>query len=400
MPQAKVVAARAHLELQQAGKALGALNAAFGKDRSLDPVIEFWRGLAYFQLFNESAAEKAFRRSLKTSPNGWWTRTASINWLKTVRDSRRFIHARLGISYGSDDNIGQMTYKDSRTSAPNKSYYVADTYKSFDATLSTRALRTGKVGWVPSITAGGQYYTKSDNKGYNPFTVTGDLTATYAQSYRWTYRGSVYYSDLKYDNEAYQKYLGTNLSMLHAITKRTTVHFGLAGSQISGTSPGFTYGPTLGAEGETSEFYWLANASYTGASGEKAKFVTSAGSTSLSSGAIGSAYSTKSIKAGIGRVLFWELDLLGQVTYAKTDYAREDVPSTAAFSTTARADTALSGQVTLSKTLIERRMTFTASYVYTKVDSQGFQGLSYSNGSSPDYNVTRSIASGYLSYGF
>lgn len=399
-PAARILAARGYLEIQRADLALNALKEALDKDKTLDPVVEFWRGLAHFQMFNEGSAEQSFRHAIRASPTELWTKSASQNWLETLSDSRRPVHARLGVAYGADSNLAQVTYRESAAGGPLSKYYVYDTYQAYDASISAKPIRAGKVAMVPSVSAFVQNYSQSANSSYNPQSYTADLTATYAPNYRMTYRGSLTYTDSKYNWQTYQDYLTANLSTIYGLSKHSTAHFSLGVTEIVNRTSAWIYNPSIGAEGDTSEFYWLASLGYSIASGETANFVVNSSVATLASGIVASNYTSLVGSAGIGRVLPWSLDFLLKGTATQTKYAQENIPTGTAYSSSPRSDMILQVQATLSKTIIERRMTFTASYSYSNTTSSGFQGMEYSNGVSPDYNIWRYLASAYLSYGF
>lgn len=393
---AQLLIARSYIELQDVDKAMPALDAV-AKDSSMEAVVQFWRGLAYFQTYDETAAENAFRKSAKNSPQDYWTKSASINWLKTLADSKRWVHARAGAAYGYDSNVAQYTYKTSRTSSPDRSYYVGDQYWAYDALLSAKAFRFSKFSLVPSLSWSLQKYADATNKSYNSSTLTEDLTMTYAASYKWTLRSSLSYTDFKYDNSFYRSYLSAKVSAFYALSKRASAYATLEDRVIGGGGGANSLGPTVGLEGDTDYFYWLASVGYANQTGKKAVYSSSSGS--VTSGTLGNSYSSMTVRGGLGKVLPWGFDLLGMASYSLTSYAKEDIPSSAAYSTDKRQDKSWTLQATLSKALIERRLTLIGSYSYTKTSSEGFQGLSYTSGS-PDYNVDRSLASVYLSYGF
>lgn len=396
----KLLAARAYIEIQDSEKALAVLKGLNQTSPEMAPIIDFWKGLAYFQSFNETAATQSFMRAKQNSPEDLWTKSAATNWLTTLQDSKRDFHARAGISYGTDSNLAQLTYRASKNSSPDTSYYVSDSYLSGDLYFSTKAYRFGKVSMTPSIYATGLNYSKSSNKSYNPSSVTADLTTTYPSSYKWTYRTSLNYTDSRYNGAYYHNYLGVSAAALYAVSKRISASATLSYTSTIGNDQGQTVGPTFGIDGDNSMFYWLANVSYSTTTGTSATYVVNNGTASVASGATFSNYNTLSAKVGAGRVLFWDLDLLVTLTTSTTNYAKEPVPPPSAFSTEQRVDTSTVIQASLSKTLIERRMTATLSVSSTKNSSSGYQGLVYTSGVSPDYNYDRNQASLYLSYGF
>jgi predicted negative regulator of RcsB-dependent stress response len=391
---ARLVAAQSLIEMQQAQKAITALKDASGKDTSLDPVVDFWRGMAYFQMFDEQAAETAFKRSYTSSNDKLWTRSASENWLKTLAESKSWVHFRAGATYGYDSDLTQLTYQDAPMAPPNSGYYIGDSFTAYDLSLSTKTFHSDRVTLSPSISTYGLYYSNPTNKAYNPTTYTANLAATYMANYRWTHRLSLSYTDSLYNNNHYLDYLAANYAAIYGISKNATAHAGLSVTHAVGDYPGWTYAPTIGAEGDMQPFYWLANVTYTQVTGDKAVYVNSGGSESVSTGSTFSNYTSETYRAGLGSVLPGDFDLLAEVTWTDTTFATETVPQSAAFALGQRKDHALSLQAVLSRSLIERRMTLNAS-------SQGYQGLVYtSEGISPSYTYVRSLASLYLSYGF
>ena len=397
---ARIVAAQSLIEMQQAQKALATLREVSTKDPATDSIVDFWRGLAYFQLFDERGAEVALKRAMRTANDGLWTKTAAENWLKTVADSKRWIHARAGLSRGFDTNLSQVTYRDSRTSSADSKYYTWDTYNAVDLSVSTKALRSDRVLFVPSISGSALAYSNSGNKSYNPTIFGANLTTTYSASYRWTHRSALSYSTALYNNTRYLDYASATYSAIYGLSKSSTLYAGAGVTAGIGDYPSTTYAPSIGAEGNLYPLYWLVNLSYSLAQGNKAKYTTVSNSTSVTSGSTFSNYDTQTLRAGLGSVLPGDLDLLGQVVLTNTSYGDESVPSTAAYSTDKRKDSSWSLQATLSRSIIERRMTIAANVSYFKQTSSGYQGLSYTTGASPDYNFSRTQGSVYLSYGF
>lgn len=398
--EARILMARAYIEIQEARSALLVLKKLDDKDPNLAPIIGFWRGVAYFQLFEYTAAENEFRRTMNASSPDLWTRTAAENWLSTVDDSQNWVHPRLGVTYGYDDNIGQYTYKSSATASPDKSYYVGDGFLAYDLYVSSRPFHVDKATIIPSLSTYIQKYNNSGNQSYNYTSTGADVTATIPADFRWTTRAGVSFSDAKYNNVFYHNYLGANGAIIYGISKTMSAYASASVSKAVGGNESTTFGPSVGINGDATDFYWLGNLSYSSTNGVKAVYTTSGTTTSVTSGSTFSSYQSTSIKAGIGTILPFEFDLLGTVLLTNTTYGKEDVPSGAAFSTSQRTDSSWTAQVNLSRSIIARRMTFIASYSYTNNTSNGYQGLSYTNGYSPDYNITRSLVSANLSYGF
>lgn len=399
--EARLVIARAYLETQETDKAIKELKIPTGTNPDLDPVVEYWRGVAYLQAFNLNSAESSFNSTIKMASENHWTKSAAESWLQNIEDSRVWIHPRVGLSYGSDTNIAGVLYKTTRNDAPDSSTAVKDTYTSADATLTSMPLRIGKNTFTPSISGYSLKYGKADNKSYNNSSYSVDLTALFPLTYRWNLTANASYSDLSYNNKHYLYYSNVGLGTVFAFTKTLSANLSYKNTKAIGDYPSVTNTATLGLGGETSYFYWLTSYSTATASADNPTYTQSAGVFSVSAGSSFSNYTANTMTLGIGRVLPYSFDIYFQAASTNTQYVDERVPPVnAAYVTMPRKDTTTVYQLNLSRAIIERRLTATLSYSSTKNVSEGYQGLMYSSGSSADYNYAKTQTSIYLAYGY
>ena len=393
--EAKLLIARAQIEANDEEKALKTLQELQKQNPGWTPYVEYWRGVAYFQIFDESAAQQAFQRSARNSNQELWTRSASENWLSHLRDDRQWVHARMTLGFGVDTNVAQLRYRTSATGEVDSGTDLQDGFKELDLTISTKPFHLGKMSLTPSFTHTGQYY--NTYSAYNPQSLGFQVAASQPQSQWWTFHGSLAWSDSRYNWIYSQDYLTLNLSEAYGITRKTTTHLGLAITRQVQSHPAWSIGPSMGYESEFEKFYWLAGISYTLTSGESAVIANSSSGWTTTSGTLASSYKALNLRVGAGRTVEG-FDLFAQTAFTLTSYAKEIVPAGAAFSDEARVDKNYWLQLSASHSIVEKSLTASLSYSYTLNFSDGFQGTLYTTGSSPDYTYRRGLASLLFTY--
>jgi tetratricopeptide (TPR) repeat protein len=380
LASAHLMMAQSHLQLEENDEAIASLNA-IPKSPDWDPVVSYWRGVAYFNSFDDSSAIRSFIDSRKRSRPSLWTRTASENWLQSIKESRRFLRGQIDLGYLYDGNLGQSTYKNSgETIAEGPASYTKDQAYTLGLRLETRPLGGRRFFLVPSLSYLSSFYR--EQKTYSSEAITAQLTAAQVLNSKFSLRESVSFLDSRYQYR-YSPTAALSFNLSGGLTKQIR------------TRPATIRNLSGGTFLTTGSLYWTASVNASTAKGEAATYVasTSTAPYELSSGVTGSNYTSEAFTLGMGTHLFWGMDGFLQYTYTGTQYAAEVLPSGAAETDEARRDLDRTWQISLSRALVEKRLTLNLIYSRTTHRSVGFQGLLYStDGASPNYNYSRNQA--------
>ncbi len=394
----RILASRSHLELGEASKAIEILNS-IQVPGDLDPEVSYWKGVAYYSQFEVSEAEAAFQSSFDRSKSGTWTRAASSGWINALKDSRRTIKVRGSVGYVIDTNIAQLTYSGSGTpeNIAGEDSYLKDHGYSVGLKVETKPWRSGGLSLVPSLSMNGTFYRT--NTAYDTQSLAGQLTLTQILTRVLAARASVSFIDTRYRFLYYQDYLILNASLIVSPTERFSAHFSSGFTRLIKSREAWVLSPTVGWQWELPWASFFGTIGLTRALGLKAQ-IDNATPFSVTSGFIFSRYSMLTGSAGIGETLPWEIEASLQISLARTWFDDESVPAGAAEYTTPRGDHSLSWHLSLYRPLWEKKIGASIHYSYLTHHSDGFQGIRYANGASPNYNYRRHFASFLINFAF
>jgi len=411
-PEAVIYSARSSIELGNPGQAIETLQTA-GAPAAWKPAFDYWQAVARYHTGNEQQALAQFIAVRDNAPAGHWAKADAQAWIDGMKEEDRRLHLQATGGYFYDGNVAQSLYRTMSAGGggapppggggvppPGEagSPGGSQTQSSASAPVVDKGFTaSGEISYVPFRTHFFKLWTSADiytshylsQTSYNYESVGTKIGADYQLTRSLQASILTSYLDTRYAYAYYQDYVGATASVAWLAARTLRLQFSFPATINVITRASIGYAPALSFRfWPWSWITFFGGGSYNSTNGVPAVYSIASGFPETTSGTVFSRYTSFGGYAGAESSLPFGLNLSGQFSIYRTNYAAEAFPPPPEPSPPSRSDTQWAATGTVSRAIIGKTWSMALNVTYTSNASSGFPGLG-SGGSIPDNNYTR-----------